>query len=203
MYSNLLSPGIALIAVGLLIIVFGVRIARFYAVLSALGLAVGIGALVFFLLTVVLRMAGKMLIPILIAIALAVLLLIWVGKAYMKYLKIYAILGLIKIVAGMIAICLILLSLQQGLLIAVIFATIAVVVWLIRAFAKWSHLLYMIGIITDGALIAVWGSILVGASAGFGMTIILAVLAIPLLIWTGLYRECWRQKIPFPGIQSW
>ena len=203
--GGMIILGIGAIAVGLLIIVYGVRIARIYAILSALGLAISIGLGLALFIATVLRMAGNMLIPIIIAAALAVLLLVWVAKAYVLYLKIYAILGMIKIGASIVALCLVLLRIQGGIAALIVLLAIAGVIYLIvKGIAKWGHLLYMIGIITDGALISTAGGVLLGGASGqMGITVLIAILSIPLLIWTGLYRECWRQKIAFPGIKSW
>lgn len=205
MSSNLILPGILLIAIGLLILVYGVRIARIYAILSALSIAIGIGFALATLLAAVLHMASNALIPILVALALAGVLLYWVAKAYIAYLKVYAILGMIKIGVSIVSICLVLLRLQGGVAAIIILASIVAVIWLIvKGIVKWGHLLYMIGIITDGALISIAGGVMVGVNSGrVGATVLLAILAIPLLIWAGLYRECWRQKIAFPGIRSW
>lgn len=205
MGSNLVFPGILLIVLGLAILVYGVRIARIYAILSALSISIGIGIALALLFAAVFHMAGSALIPILIALALAGLLLYWVGKAYIAYLKVYAILGMIKIGASIVALCLVLLQVPEGVAAIVILVSIAAVIWLIvNGIRKWSHLLFMIGIITDGALIAIAGGVMVGGGSGrVGATVLLAIITIPLLIWAGLYRECWRQKIVFPGIKSW
>ena len=123
----------------------------------------------------------------------------------MLYLKIYAILGIIKIAASLMALCLTLLNLQGGIVALLLLVAIVAAIWaIVKATAKWGHLLYMVGIITDGALIAVAGSVMTGGGTGYvRATVLLAVLAVPLLIWSGLYRECWRQGIAFPGIKSW
>ncbi len=203
--SSMLFLGVLMIAIGLLIIVYGVRIARIYALLSALGLAVSLGFALATFLAMVLRMAGSLLIPVLIALAAAGGLLYWVAKAYMTYLKIYAVLGIVKFGLCITALSLTLFRVQGAVALVIILAVTGVAIWLIvKVSAKWGHLLYMLGIMTDGALISIAGGVITGASSGqIGATVLLAVLAVPLLIWAGLYRECWRQKIAFPGIKSW
>ena len=203
--SGMIILGIVSIAVGLLIIIYGVRIARIYAVISALGLAVSVGVGLTALLATVLHMAGNMLIPILAALVFAVLLLRWVARAYITYLKIYAVLGMIKIGVSIVALCLVLLHIQGGIIVLIALLTTAgVICFIIKGIAKWGHLLYMIGIITDGALISIAGGVMLGGASGrIGFTVLIAILSIPLLIWAGLYRECWRQQITFPGIKSW
>ena len=203
--GSLIFLGILAIAVGLFIIVYGVRIARLYAIISALGLAVVIGFLVGFLMMTMMRTAGNMAIPLLAALAVFILLMAWVAKAYLVYLKIYSILSIIKYGLTIIALSMLIFPNQGGVLALVVLAAVAGMVWLlVQLIVKWSHLAYMVGIMTDGALFAVIGSVMLGLSTRMmGDTIFLAALAIPMLIWAGLYRECWRQRLAFPGIQAW
>ena len=197
--------GTILIGLGLLILIFGVRIARIYAVLSALALAISVGFWLVNMLIAILHFAGNMIIPILAVLAIAGVLLYWVAKAYMAYLKIYAFFGLIKIAGSILLLFLVLLQIRGGLVVVALLAVLAAFIWMIiKIFSKWNHLLYMLGIMTDGSILCISGGIAIGLSTGHAeATAAISVLCIPFLIVAGLYRECWRQQLLFPGIKTW
>lgn len=196
--------GAVLIAIGLAILIYGMRIARLYAILSALATAIGIGVGLFFLMMVSMGGGRQMAIPLLIALAVMGLLLYLVGKYYEKYLMFYAILGVIKMALAVLLILSMLLHIQGGwVAILALAVLIAGAIALIRLINRWAHLIRMVGLMTDGAVFAVVGAVIMGTNAHTGFGVACAVLGIPLLIWTGLYHECWRQKLPFPGIASW
>ena len=196
--------GVLMIALGLAILIYGMRIARVYAILSAFVTAVSIGLGLAAVMAMAMGMDRQMIIPVLIALAIVVLLLVLVGKFYQKYLAFYAVLGLIKIAASVALIPAILLNIRGGwVVVLALVILVAGIIGLIRLVQRWAHLLSMLGLMADGAVIAAVGAVMLGFSNSAGFGIACSVLGIPLLMWTGLYHECWRSKLPFPGVQSW